>query len=362
MNRMLAAAVAASAIAAGGAGFFAGTGSETVLDVEGCEFYNIHTFESGAVEGEFLCLPPTSTPSPVPSPTSTSEPSATPQPSATSTPITGLTVIPLPSPTATPTAIPPTPTATSVPLPSPTSTPTGSISNPNGDCVVARSGQVIENLTIGPCGRHGILAFGVSDVTIRNVTIRETGPSSNGILVQASERVHISDVTVIDSGRQLVLFNNSSDSSLTRANVGVEDAWPTRTGWDGLSAYASRNITIQDSEVRGGDLSSGCGIIVDGFSGFVGSGHVFRNNVIDNMNNCGVGIAGGTDILVEGNQVGRIGTGGGSVGYYVWDFYRGGSSLCGGVVFRNNSVTHPNPYWDAGNCGVVELEGNSWQN
>jgi parallel beta-helix repeat protein len=274
---------------------------------------------------------------------------STPTPTATPTATATATVVP---PTSTPTPVPPTATAT--PTPS-----TTRITNPNGDCLVAQSNTVYENLEIGPCGGHGIMVFNQTNVTIRNVRITNVGNvngNAAGITVQQSTNVHISDSVITDTARQLVIFNNSNGGSVRRVNVGVFDSWPNKVGWDGLSSYSSDNILFEGNEIRGGDLSAGCAVIVDGNGG---DDNIIRNNTVSHMRNCGIAIADGFRNVIEGNHVSALKGGGGDVGIYVWEQYA--PTSCADNIVRNNTVVHYNPFWNAGNCARTVITGNSWQ-
>jgi parallel beta-helix repeat protein len=274
---------------------------------------------------------------------------STPTPTATPTATATATVVP---PTSTPTPVPPTATAT--PTPS-----TTRITNPNGDCLVAQSNTVYENLEIGPCGGHGIMVFNQTNVTIRNVRITNVGNvngNAAGITVQQSTNVHISDSVITDTARQLVIFNNSNGGSVRRVNVGVADSWPNKVGWDGLSSYSSDNILFEGNEIRGGDLSAGCAVIVDGNGG---DDNIIRNNTVSHMRNCGIAIADGFRNVIEGNHISNLKGGGGDVGIYVWEQYA--PTSCADNIVRNNTVVHYNPFWNAGNCARTVITGNSWQ-
>jgi parallel beta-helix repeat protein len=282
-----------------------------------------------------------------PTPTSTSTPTATPTATATATATSTATA----TPTSTRTPVPPTATATP--------TPSTRITNPNGDCLVALSNTVYENLEIGPCGGHGIMVFNQTNVTIRNVRITNVGNvngNAAGITVQQSTNVHISDSVITDTARQLVIFNNSNGGSVRRVNVGVFDSWPNKVGWDGLSSYSSDNILFEGNEIRGGDLSAGCAVIVDGNGG---DDNIIRNNTVSHMRNCGIAIADGFRNVIEGNHVSALKGGGGDVGIYVWEQYA--PTSCADNIVRNNTVVHYNPFWNAGNCARTVITGNSWQ-
>jgi hypothetical protein len=213
--------------------------------------------------------------------------------------------------------------------------------------------RVIENLDIGPCSGHGVLVYQSSNITIRNVRIHGM---QTGINVLESSGVHISDSEIWNTQRQLVIFDKSSQSSVRR----VTGYW-TAGGWDGLSAYQSREITIEANSVSGGSLDSGCGIIIDGPA--PNSGVTIRGNTVRDFVNCGIGVANGSGHVIEGNRVSNCRPRSDGLDpscIYIWDQYTPFGD-CANVVFRNNTVADNKPFWAADNCSGVTLAGNSWQ-
>jgi hypothetical protein len=253
-----------------------------------------------------------------------------------------------------------TPTATASAR-APSSEPTAAPTSPSGGSRMSspclnisnQSNRVIENLDIGPCNGHGILVYQSQNITIRNVRIRGT---QTGINVLESSGVHISDSEITNTERQLVIFDKSSSSSVRR----VIGGW-TSGGWDGLSAYVSQNITFEGNTVSGGSLDSGCGIIVDGPA--PNSGITIRGNTVRDFVNCGIGIANGSNHLIESNQVSNcrsLSNGTENSCVYVWDQYSPEGD-CHTIAFRNNNVVDNKPFWSGGNCSNLTLSGNSWQ-
>lgn len=259
-----------------------------------------------------------------------------------------------PTPPATPTPRPPTPTP--VP-PTPTSVPRQVISNPNGNCldIVGQTNRVYENIDIGPCGNHGIFVWNSTGITIRNVTIRD---SFDGINVLQSGSTTIDNIMVTNTTRQLVVFDKSNVARVTRVNLGIADAWTTKIGWDGLSAYLSNNIVFENNEVKGGLLDTGCAIIIDN----EGSNNVVRGNIIDNFKNCGIGVTDGVGNVVENNRVTNCtpASPGASCGIYVWEpgWYTP-LGTCKNTVVRSNVVVFSYPYWDGMTCTNTTSVGNT---
>jgi parallel beta-helix repeat protein len=247
-------------------------------------------------------------------------------------------------------------------LTTPTPVPRQVFSNPTGNCyeVIGKANVVIENIDVGPCGKHGILVYGSSNVTIRNVRVRD---AETGILVLESSNVGVGVATITNTSKQLVVYDKSNGGRVSGVNVGLADAWTTKVGWDGLSAYFSNNIVFEGNELRGGMLDTGCGIIIDG----EGSGNIVRGNVIANYVNCGIAVTDGTGNLVENNRISNciraVGRPLDSCGIYVWEppWYLP-LGTCKGNVIRNNIIEGRGPfYWDGGTCTGTIVTGNSWQ-
>jgi hypothetical protein len=134
---------------------------------------------------------------------------------------------------------------------------------------------------------------------------------------------------------------------------------------DHINMYASRDIRIEGNYLRGGRSRSGCGITLgDGGRDGSGANWTARRNTLVRTGNCGIGIGGGTNAVVDGNRVldPSLPGGQGNVGIYIWDVY--GVGGCAGHTVTNNVVSNRRPegvyadIYDARTCGPVTMGGN----
>lgn len=270
---------------------------------------------------------------------STSEPPGTAAPTVEAAP--GATTAP--AAVAAPTRVPPT-AVPSVPL-----TP---VSNPSGVCIEAWTpGEVIENLLIGPCGDIGI-DVRAPGVIIRNVTIFSAGTS---LRVYEASNVVIEGSTLRDPTNrggdgyvQQISVDQSSNVTI-RGNTLLCASTSACRQEDAIGIYRSSGVIVEGNSISGGNSDSGCGIMADAGARRV----TIRGNTVRNQANCAIGVANGTDHLVEGNNVAIYG----NVGIYVWNQYGG---QCARITIRNNVVSGSNPWWDGDNCSQVDVTGNSF--
>ncbi len=77
-----------------------------------------------------------------------------------------------------------------------------------------------------------------------------------------------------------------------------------------------------------------------------------RNNTVRGPT-CGIGVAGGRNVVVDGNRVeSHV-----NVGIYVWRYQ---TPYCDAITVSNNTVVQSPAFWDGGGCGTVTVTGNSW--
>jgi Right handed beta helix region len=273
-------------------------------------------------------------------------------------PPTAPSTVALPSPTAAPANTPsdtPVPSPTLPPAPTLPTTPTPTTAPlATSDCIVASTpGMVIEDVRIVHCGGVGI------DVEADNVTIRNVYLEGNitnvhflgvsGGLIEDSTLVnpHFAD----DGYVQQVSLDKSSNITL-RNNSMTCDRGPGSgcAQEDAIGIFQSSNVLVEGNRITGGNSGSGCGVLVDDGARRV---NVLRN-VIRDQENCGIGIASGTDHVVEGNDIAIYN----NVGIYVWNQYGG---ECARVLVRDNKVTGTRPWWNGDNCSQITLDGNNFE-
>ena len=328
---------------------------------------------------------------------------ATPVPVAP-TPVTPILVTPAP---VTPAPVIPTPVT---PTPAPTSaggtpTPASIAGLPVVGAIVARSGQVIENVHVTTANGSCItVPAGVSDVTIRNSEIGPCGVNGDvntyGVWLKAGatrvtiQRNVIHDVStgVFGEGAmhpivmdrnfvtnirgpfhrgQMVQFDGvSSGTSGTKITCNVSDVQGAAYNFveDHISMYNSPGLPNDRTEIaynriRGGKSQTGSGMMIG--DGPNGGGNVWaHDNTIVNIGNAGMGIAGGRNITFENNRIFNDGKTSLSGTGFMLNNYSGqaceGNLLKGNRAFSNDVAWGPgnqNPIWNPGTCGIT-LQGN----
>lgn len=322
---------------------------------------------------------PTVAPTQVPTPVPTVAP--TPTPTAVPTPVP--TVAPTPTPTPVATAVPtPVPTMTPTPLPTTAPTPvpgdawavafgtrptSGALSY-NGNCP-----SVIEGRTFRDLGTN-VVAIRIENCS--NVTVRANDFINVSEVVYA---VDSSNIIVIDNRYQNITgpyervgLNRANFVQFNRVSGGLIDHNKGRCGdtEDIVSIYRSNNVVVEDNHFEGALTStagclawrsgSGSGIAL-GDDG--GSSNVARRNILVNVGQVGMFIAGGMNHRMEDNIVIGQQRPSTNVGMYVWNQ---SPAACSGLTVARNRVQFyradgvSNPYWNAGNCGTISGTGNVW--
>lgn len=240
-----------------------------------------------------------------------------------------------------------------------------SISNPNGPCVrIEGSSRVtIKNSTIGPCGDWGVFIDKSSDVTVQNTRIR-TDSSKGGIYGHGSRSIVVTDNFIDRSGRNPVQFdkvtgpgnridNNTIVSNAAEDMISVYKSSGTSGSW----LRVTRNV-VQDNT---GQSGSGSGILV-GDAG--GSFILVEGNQLTGPGQAGIGVASGSNIRIINNSVKSPRLPWSNVGIYVWNQYGSGCNnieVRGNFVDWKNSSGQSNPAFNGGGCGKIAGWGqNSW--
>lgn len=129
---------------------------------------------------------------------------------------------------------------------------------------------------------------------------------------------------------------------------------------DSINFGFANGATVQGNYITGGHSPSGCGLIADEAANSM----QFKSNSLLDTGQCGIGIADGTNQLVDGNKIYNTNPvpGAGNTALYTWKQYR---EKCGPTTVSNNIAdeirsdgTHSG-YWDGGKCGAV-LSGNTF--
>ena len=236
------------------------------------------------------------------------------------------------------------------------------ISNPNGDCVrIAGSTNVtIRNATIGPCGGNGVYITDSDNITVSGNYITE---SARGVLAHRSDTIKVNENAFVYTGRNFVQFDkvNGPGSSIS-GNRGANQLGGSNAE-DLISLFSSNGtssspIRVANNHLKdGGPSGSGSGIML-GDGG--GSNQIAEGNVLVNPGQVGIGVAGGDNMRVIGNQIYSSSQPWSNVGMFAWAFGTG----CGYVEIAGNQVDwsaaggYRNSFWNGGGCNL-DMYGNN---
>ena len=276
------------------------------------------------------------------------------------------------------------------------------ITSDTGDCVqVIDSDDItIENSEIGSCAGNGINITGGGDIYILDSYIHSETLSkgccdhNDGVYAHNTSRITVqgnviaygeSNVEAISNVTGLTVIGNfllnprgpyprgqnvqawRANDVLVKGNYALSSL-DTQTyryaenQEDSINFGLASNIVARDNYIRGGHSPSGCGLIAD-----KGANHAqFINNRIVDTGECGIGVASGTDQIVEGNWVINRNPvpKAGNVPIYVWNQYK--DLPCGPVTISNNIGTEiregrpPAGFSNGGGCEPVTLKDNIW--
>jgi ASPM-SPD-2-Hydin domain-containing protein/centrosomal CEP192-like protein/HYDIN/CFA65/VesB family protein/parallel beta helix pectate lyase-like protein len=281
------------------------------------------------------------------------------------------------------------------------------ITSTTGDCVqITNSTNItIQNSEIGPCAGNGINIGAGNGIQVFDSYIHPETQSpdccdnndgifshdgTQNLTIQGNVIAYSeSNIEVLDSSNVTVtgnfLLNPRNDASNPSRGQNFQ-CWQGGQG-SGCSsitlqnnyALSSQNTTLylypeqqedsinfgytngavaQDNYVTGGHSSSGCGLIADNSANSI---H-FLSNLVLNTGQCGIGIADGTNQLVDSNKVYNTTpvAGGGNTAIYTWKEY---TNPCGPTTVSNNIADEIKPdgthsgFWDGGGC-TTTLSGN----
>jgi hypothetical protein len=279
------------------------------------------------------------------------------------------------------------------------------ITSREGPCLVIKDATriVVRDSEIGPCGGNAIEVSGSSDVRILDSYVHPEFPvtgccdKGNGIFVYLSssvliqgnvvaygesnvELLGVKDVKVIGNfllnplgpfprGQQLQVWGRgavrSSDivveGNYTLASNDQQYAFPDGQ-WDAINFGYTDRAVVRNNYIRGGRSHSGCGLIADDSANEM----QFLGNTLVETGQCGIGIASGTNHVVDGNRIFNNGLdlpNAGNTALYVWKQY---AAACGPVRISNNIAVMRRPngsyasYWKGGGCDTTTLINNTF--
>lgn len=308
--------------------------------------------------------------------------------------VSAIVVEPIAAPSET--TIAPTPT----PVPTLTLNPAGQIvpksgdtisglriQNPSGPCVYIPRG--VTNVTIagndiGPCGSDvtgvGIeVQPGAANIVMRDNRIH--GVASGAFVTGAQhpivfERNIVTDVRGPMPRGQMVQFDSvrgGSGQSRIVGNTSDKLAATAATKYeDHINVHASDGfpgvpILVACNKIRGGDSTSGSGIMV-GDNG--GSWIDVANNTVVQTPNTGLGVAGGSNINIRGNRLYNAGsTSSSQTQTSLFVMGMGGSTASSITISGNRAIARAwlsggggtwGGYWTDGSAVNLSEYGNSW--
>jgi hypothetical protein len=284
------------------------------------------------------------------------------------------------------------------------------ITNPNGDCVsISNSMNItIRQSEIGPCKGNGIVITngntinvfdnyihpegtlaGCCDVTdgifskgTQNLTVQGNVVAYGEANIEAQNQTGLNIIGNFflnprgraNSRGQNVQVYYGSSNVLVRNNYALASTDITKYGFaedqeDSMnfggdpSAGPTTGIVAQNNYITGGRSVSGCGLTAD----TAANDAQFLNNTLVNTGQCGIGIADGTNQVVQGNKILNATpvNGGGNAALYVWKVHSS-DPVCGPVQISNNVASaiatdgSANSFWDGGGCDPVTMTNNTF--
>jgi PKD repeat protein len=286
------------------------------------------------------------------------------------------------------------------------------VNNPGGDCVTVTNSTniLIRRSEIGPCGGNGVVISGGSSVGIYDNYIHPEKPLSTSccdthdgifgsgtsslsiqgnVIAYGEANIELSTVSgatiignfllnPIDSdpsqpadgqsrGQNFQVWGSSSNVTVTNnytlASADTSKYLYAENQEDSINFGLTSGIVASNNSITGGHSPSGCGLIAD-----TGANSAqFLNNTIVNSGQCGIGIADGTNQVVDSNKI--LNTtpvnGGGNTAIYVWKV-TSSDPPCGPVQVSNNiasaitSSGGANSFWSGGGCQTVTLTNNTF--
>lgn len=245
------------------------------------------------------------------------------------------------------------------------------ISTTNTPCIYVGPGVkhvIIRNNELGPCGNgtedneYGVLiADNASYVTVENNVIHDVSTGVKAVNSNHPLKVHDNTFYRLKGqlwGGQAVQFVNVSPASPpgipqpSRITCNLSDA-TIGTGpkfyLDHLSfvntrGYPGAMVEIAYNRLRGGSDVTGSGMVVGD-----GGGSYFwvHDNIVLTVANAGIGVAGGTDIVVENNVVDQRGPDVASKTHNALYVKNHHTSACTRVTLRGNRVISRLWIWEA---------------
>jgi len=284
------------------------------------------------------------------------------------------------------------------------------ITNPNGDCVIISNSTniTIRQSEIGPCKGNGIVIANGNTINVFDNYIHPEGTLagccdvtdgiySNGtqnLTVQGNivaygeaniEAQYQNGLSIIGNfflnprgratsrGQNVQVFYGSSNvlvqnnytlaSTDTTKYALAEEQEDSIDFGGGPIAGPTSGIVARDNYITGGHSVTGCGLTAD----TAANSAQFLNNTLVNTGQCGIGIADGTNQVVDSNRILNATpvNGGGNTALYVWKVHPS-DAVCGPVQISNNvasaisSAGGANSFWYGGGCDPLTMTNNTF--
>ena len=283
------------------------------------------------------------------------------------------------------------------------------ITNSNGNCVTITDSAAItiRQSEIGPCSGNGIVINNGNTINIFDNYIHPEGTLAgccdvtDGIFANGTYNLTVqgnviaygeanieaqnqTNITIVgnfflnprnsrDRGQNIQVFYGSSnvlvENNYTLASVDTAQYKFAESQEDSINFGGSmtgsftNGIIARNNYITGGHSASGCGLIAE-----TGANRVqFLSNTLVDTGQCGIGIADGTNYVVDSNKVlnSTPVSGGGNTAIYVWKV-DSSDPPCGPVQMSNNIASaiasdgSVNSFWNGGGCDPVTMINNTF--
>jgi hypothetical protein len=286
------------------------------------------------------------------------------------------------------------------------------ITNPNGDCVTITGSTniTIRRSEIGPCGGNGVNVSGGNTIGIFDSYIHPGKPlatgccdTHDGVFADGTSNLSLQG-NVIAYGESNIELTNLATATVTgnfllnpinsdpsqppdgqsrghnfqawgnSSNVAVKNNYMlsskdttkylfAENQEDSINFGLTNGIIASSNYITGGHSPSGCGLVIDTGAN---SAQLLSNTLLD-TGQCGIGIADGTNQLVDGNKILNRDpvNGGGNTALYVWKAVASDPS-CGPVKVSNNIASgiasdgSANSFWNGGGCDPVTMTNDTF--
>ncbi len=230
------------------------------------------------------------------------------------------------------------------------------ITSTTGDCVtiVNSTNITIQNSEIGPCGggttANGINISGGSGIAVYDSYIHPETLTGNCCDFHDGIFIHDGAKSVTIQGN-VIAYGESNIEALSSTDT-TKYLYPENQE-DSINFGYTNGAVVQGNFITGGHSPSGCGLIADDSANSM----QFKSNMLLNSGQCGIGIADGTNQIVDSNKVYNTNSisGAGNTAIYVWKQY---AAACGPTTVSNNVADEIKPdgthsgFWDGGGCSA----------